>query len=134
MCCSKRKARCRLALSFTEEQIIAVLREQMPERIRPIWRANIEAATDGGCAGHFRLQCPRSAVGWRVEGVQSRPGELRVGRGPQELKGERRVTGCMRCMSNMRACPYISPGILEKNISTTTYTTYYYYYIIYLSR
>ena len=30
---------------------------------------------------------------------------------------------------------YISPGILEKNISTTTYTTYYYYYyIIYLSR
>ena len=29
---------------------------------------------------------------------------------------------------------YISPGILEKNVSTTTYTTYEYYYIIYLSR
>ena len=39
---------------------------------------HIETATDGGCAGHFRLQSPRSAVGWRVEGVQSRPGELEL--------------------------------------------------------
>jgi hypothetical protein len=98
--CPKRKARRRLAPRLTEEQIIAVLREQMSERIRLIWRANIEAATDGGCAAD-RL----SAGGSRA---CSRPGELELVEAAR-AKGERRVTGCMQCMSNMRACPIYPP-------------------------
>ena len=37
---------------------------------------HIETATDGGFAGHFRLQCPTSAGASRA--CMSRPGELEL--------------------------------------------------------
>src|SRR5262245_50583362 len=68
-------------------------------------------------------------------GVQSRPGKLELVEAARAQGGEA-GDGLYAVHVEYARMSYISPGILEKNISTTTYTTYYYYYyyIIYLSR